>query len=156
MARLTSDQWIEMRREWESSPTQGLTWLTKAAGGRWDITEEPIRKRRAAEGWAKPVNMAWVVRHAHAAADTHSAVQTTADPRVKASNEDATTDIGHWPPKRPDPSSDDGGAAAQSTPHPAEGIAVDLRTELLERHRREWGAARRLLYRSIVESEKAT
>jgi hypothetical protein len=99
--------------------------------------------------------MAWVVRRAHAAADTHAAVQMTADPRVEASNGDATTDIGQRPPKRPDPSSDDSGVAAQSTPHPAEGIAVDLRTELLERHRREWGAARRLLYRSLVESEKA-
>src|ERR1700712_976085 len=102
MARMTPAKWAEMRRQWESSPTRGLTWLTKAAGGRWDITEEPIRKRRTAEGWAKPANMAAVVRRAHAAADTHSTVRMTMDRNGPIPDANVGDDVGGSETKRPD------------------------------------------------------
>lgn len=171
MARLTQDQWAEMRREWEASPTQGLTWLTVAGGGRWDITEEPIRKRRAAEGWQKPVDMAAVMRRAHAAADAQSAAGLMMTGPVPQSRS-MPHDVGSLPPKSAAPSSaDDAGADAAprdagrdaprdaippgATSPGAEAIAVDLRTELLERHRKEWGAVRRMFYRSIQIAEGA-
>ena len=37
----------------------------------------------------------------------------------------------------------------------AEEIAVDLRTELLGRHRKEWDEVRRLFYRSVKEAENS-
>ena len=152
MARMTPDQWAEMRREWEASPTQGLTWLTKAAGGRWDITEEPIRKRRAAEDWAKPTNMAMVVRRAHAAADTHSTVRMTADRNGSIPDTNVGDDVGGSETKRPDTNT------LHCGPQPsagAEEVAVDLRAELLDRHRKEWGEVRRLFCRSLKEAENA-
>jgi hypothetical protein len=155
MARMTSDQWAEMRREWESSPTQGLTWLTKAGGGRWNITEEPIRKRRAAQGWAKPANMATIVQRAHAAADTHSAERMTMDPKDPVPGATMEDDVGGFQAKRHPPSPD---ARSQAGAQPSAGveeIAVDLRTELLGRHRKEWDEVRRLFYRSLKEAESA-
>jgi hypothetical protein len=152
MARLTPDQWAEMRREWEASPTQGLTWLTKAAGGRWNISEEPIRKRRAVEGWAKPTNMASVVRRAHAAADTHATARMTADRNGPIPDANVGDDVGGSETKRPDLK------ALHCGPQPsagAEEIAVDLRTELLGRHRKEWDEVRRLFCRSVREAENS-
>jgi len=152
MARLTPDQWAEVRSAWETSPTQGLTWLTKAAGGRWDVSEEPIRKRRAAEGWAKPTNMATVVRRAYAAADTHATARMTADRNGPILDANVGDNVGGSETKRPDLK------ALHCRPQPSAGveeIAVDLRTELLGRHRKEWDEVRRLFYRSVREAENS-
>ena len=151
MARLTPDQWAEVRSAWETSPTQGLTWLTKAAGGHWDVTEEPIRKRRAVEGWAKPATMV-VVQRAHAAADTHSTVRMTADRNGPILDANVGDNVGGSETKRPDLK------ALHCGPQPsagAEQVAVDLRSELLDRHRKEWGEVRRLFCRSLKEAENA-
>jgi hypothetical protein len=150
MARLTREQWADMRREWEASPTQGLTWLTKAAGGHWDITEEPIRRKRAQEGWQKPVNMGAVVRRAHSAADAASAARIAASPAPPVPEGDAGDDVGSDSPKNAGPTS------ADPRPADADGLARDLRTELLERHRKEWNAARAMLYRSMEIAKAAT
>lgn len=156
MARLSTDQWAEMRREWEASPVQGLTWLTKAGGGRWDITEEPIRRRRATEGWEKPVNMGEVVRRAHSAADAASAARMAAAPTppVPQSEGSAASSVGSATSGVSGPTSAPPAAARPSADTP-EDLARDLRTELLERHRKEWNAARGVLYASLEQAKRA-
>ena len=69
MARLTSDAWADRRAAWEASPTQGIPWLTDRAGGRWEISEEAIRRRKLAENRQKPAKPSALARTARAAAD---------------------------------------------------------------------------------------
>ncbi len=75
MARLSSDDWAELRAEREASPRRGLTWLLASAGGRWDITEKAMRRKRLAEGWSKPQDLINTARLAHAQADVLSAAR---------------------------------------------------------------------------------
>lgn len=150
MARLTQDEWIEMRREWEGSPRQGLTWLIKAGGGRWDITEEAVRRKRLAEEWTKPVNMGEVVRKARLAADaatpTDHGKPAGADALEREGEDGAVAAglvVGGAPAKK---------AAGEES---AEDIAVDLRTRLIEMHRSEWRVARGLVFKAIKAAEEA-
>src|SRR4051812_10677329 len=69
MARLTDEQWAEIRALWEAGPQQGLAWLTRKAGGAFDVTPEAIRQRRAKECWQKVALTSEVVQEAHRAAD---------------------------------------------------------------------------------------
>src|SRR5918998_5673353 len=69
MARLTPDQWTEVRAMWEASPRAGLEWLTRAGGGPFDVSAEAVRKRRLREGWVKATLTRDLVRDAHGAAD---------------------------------------------------------------------------------------
>jgi hypothetical protein len=159
MAKLTRDQWEEMRAEWEGSPRQGITWLTKAAGGRWDITEEAIRRQRIKQGWSKPVDLRAIARQATINADAaaakygHPLAEPPRDPQPEAlpnegemgSEESAQgVTVGEAPMKSPNRAT------------VAEQTAVDLRTKLIEMHRGEWRIARRLLYASLHEADKAT
>ena len=69
MARSTEDRRLEVREERERSPGQGIGRPTTAQGGRWDITEEPIRTRRTKEGREKRRDPAAPARAARRAAD---------------------------------------------------------------------------------------
>lgn len=144
MARLTADQWADLRAEWEVSPKQGLTWLTRAAGGRWDVTEEGIRKRRLAEGWQKRGTLASVVEKAQLAADAKGQQEAQAargEAPFFAPNH-PTLPPTSSPTSQPTTEEQERRAAQQSGR--VEAIAVDLRAELIERHRKEWQIARGL------------
>lgn len=153
MARLSKDEWAEVRREWEASPQQGLTWLTKGAGGRFDVTEEAIRRQRlAAKGtpdeWVKRGRTADVARRAREGADRLTvASEFTPDPTPPETPQAAGggTEVGESAPKK---------APAASAPD-SETAAVDLRAKLIDLHRNEWRAARRLVYAAMAEAEKA-
>lgn len=150
MARLTSDQWAEMRAAWEASPKQGIAWLVRKEGGPFDVTEEAVRQRRAREGWTKRGHLGSVAERAQIAAD---------GPRL------APPDPELGPPELgPEESADSGASSAgaepaggpELAPGAAEKSAVELRAELLQKHREEWKAARALLYRSMRLGRAAT
>ena len=84
MARLTADQWGEARALWEASPRPGLTWLTRAGGGPFNVSAEGMRKRRMAEGWVKATLTRDLVRDAHGAADRLAAERLRAGTDVDA------------------------------------------------------------------------
>jgi hypothetical protein len=137
MAALTDHEWAEVRREWETSAHRGLGWLSAKAGGRWDISEEALRRRRAREGWRKRLDMPDVVLRAHAAAD-----------RAIEEAERATEAMrgGVVPGVAPPP---------DAVPGPDETAAPDVRTRLVEMHRAEWRAARRLVWAAMRAAEEA-
>jgi hypothetical protein len=155
MARLTADEWAELRAEWEASPRQGLRWLILKGGGRWDIDEEPVRKRRMREGWAKRTSDADMARSAREGADRLS----EADPP------DSAAAGAEGPPGEGAIVGDVGDAAQKSAapdfgvrPDPvaaADAAGLDLRTRLIDRHRREWDAARAGVYATMKIAEKA-
>src|SRR5215211_1446353 len=133
MARLTQDEWVEMRAEWESSPRQGLLWLTAEGGGRWNITEEAVRRRRAVEGWQKNGELVVLARAARIAADDLSARREAA--RAAGSLDGEETDeigtepkVGFHPPKV--------GSSPENEIDPTLPAPVDpqvaLRTEILD------------------------
>jgi hypothetical protein len=154
MARLTSDQWRDMRLAWESDPRQGIGWLSAANGGPWQVTEEAIRLRRKAEGWTKRGTLGSQVEKAHLAADAGTGSQQPhpevpdlyelGDPELGGSNS------GPRMGGQEGPTDDELGASER-----VEKDAVQLRTELLDRHREEWKLARKLLYRAAREALKA-
>ena len=153
MARLSKDEWAEVRREWEASPQLGLTWLTKGAGGRFDVTEEAIRRQRlAAKGtpdeWVKRGHSADVARRAREGADRIAAAAPSPDPASPPPPET---------PKAAGGGTDVGGDPAKNAraPADAEATAVDLRAKLIDLHRNEWKAARRLVYAAMKEGEEA-
>lgn len=163
MARLTRDEWAEVRAEWEASPRQGLTWLLASAGGRWNITEEPLRHRRAAEGWTKRGGMVEVVRRARQGADRLSAASAQAEADAAAAGDvgSGEAEVGHDAPKtRAQDAAPAIGAAPVVAPAArpaglADDAAVEMRTRLISMHRDEWKAARALVYKAMREGESA-
>lgn len=139
MARLTAEQWSEIRAEWEASPKVGVAWLAKESGGRWDVTRQAIHLRRTAERWLKRGTLAGLVEKAQLAADVGSSVSggsltgNFTRPLTGSSVKNSEP-----APVSPESEAEQSGAAEQ--------IAVDLRAKLIERHRAEWGLARQLVY----------
>lgn len=80
MAALSETEWALLRAEWEADPRQGLTWLVSAGGGRWDISEEAVRRKRSREAWAKRGTLPEGGMHAvHLAADRLSAARIASE-----------------------------------------------------------------------------
>lgn len=131
MARLKEHQWQDVRAEWEASPQQGLKWLTKNGGGRWEVTEEAIRQRRVKEGWQKRGTLASVAEKAQMAAD-RAAVGSEIGSEVG-------TQLGGQLAAEDDKKAADRSAIVEDA-------AVKLRASLLERHRTEWNMARKIAY----------
>lgn len=152
MAKLTNEQWAQLRSDWEASPKQGIEWLSREHGGPWDITAEAIRRKRikdgeAGEAWAKPVNMGEVARKARLLADaaTSSLVPGRLPPvgnLEPAESIERALGVGEAPP-------------AQPVGGDTEAAAVDVRSRLIETHRREWRVARGLAVRAVQEAQVA-
>jgi hypothetical protein len=154
MPHLTQDEWLEVRAEWEASPRHSLNWLVVRGGGRWDISEEAIRVRRNKQGWQKPQDMARLARHARIQADSLSAARIAAQGH------------GAQPPDSNPPGvgiqADLGAENKKADARPATLAAVsddaasEMRVRLIERHRAEWNAARKLVYEAMKLGEAAT
>ena len=172
MARLSSDQWLDIRTQWEASPTQGLAWLVRANGGPWDVTEEAVRQRRKNEGWTKRGSLGSVVEKAHLAADAAAG----RNPDHGFGEDELGGQVGgpesggnsgpHDRPGGPELGSSGtgtgagdeaaaGGSADAERSEKAEKSAVELRAALIERHREEWKHSRARLYAAINEAKKA-
>ena len=165
MAMLTEEQWADLRAEWEASDRQGIEWMSTRHGGKWDVSPEPIRRRRLREGWEKigPYRpMPPATRDAHASADKVSvrrlaaeagrggdakpfggAVTEEAPPVVERAVEpvvEAEPPVESEPVAEPVRPSDPG----------------DLRDQLIDLHRREWRVGRQLLHGAISQARIAS
>ncbi len=116
VARLNPAEWRSVRTMWEASANPGLIWLTRAGGGPWNVSAEALR-RRIREGWRK-----------------HRPPQggTEADVGCWSADPDAHRVCGSSRP-------------IFALPHTPEMDPDDLRDAMLDRHRADWAAARRLL-----------
>jgi hypothetical protein len=135
VARLKEHEWQEVRAEWEVSPQQGLGWLTKAGGGRWDVSVEAIRQRRSKEEWQKRGTLASVAEKAQIAADRAAVSADQSGELGSQLGIQVGTQVA---------AEDDKKAAERSAI--VEDAAVKLRASLLERHRNEWNMARKIAY----------
>lgn len=146
MARLSADQWAEMRSAWEASPKQGLAWLVRKEGGPFDVTEEAVRQRRAREGWTKRGALGALAEKAHLAAD---------GPRLAPPDPELGPQVGDAD-SGASPAAGEASGAPELGPDAAEKGAVEQRAELIQKHRDEWKAARAMLYRSMRLGRAAT
>ena len=90
----TKDDWAERCAEWEASPRRGLTWLLASPGGRWEITEKAVRRKRLAEVWVKPQDRADIARRARARVDPISAARIAAQGYGPGPPDE---NVGEWP-----------------------------------------------------------
>ncbi|MGZ8220029.1 MAG: hypothetical protein ACXWT0_00125 [Methylobacter sp.] len=51
MARLTKDQWAEIRETWEADPREGFDWLVAKLS--LDVSRQAVSKTAKAQGWVK-------------------------------------------------------------------------------------------------------
>jgi hypothetical protein len=161
MARLTADQWGEARALWEASPRQGLEWLTRAAGGPFDVSAEGIRKRRLKEGWAKVELTSDLVRDAHDAADRLAAERLRVGTSVDAAARllgCAETPAGEGstagpksvvPPTLPPVPSPAQMAADPSRAPPPGAPPLDVVAHFSALHKRDWQVIRGLMAEAV-------
>lgn len=144
MARKDEIDWNRARILWEADPK-----LSQAALARMiNVSKEAVSKRCRSEKWTKidkQREVAKVVRH-----------------RAQQRADERTTDVPSQNPAHEDP----GPFLTEhpEAPPPAEvgaslGVdtAVEMRAQILERHRREWNGARNHVYKAIqgADFEKA-
>lgn len=159
MAKLTAEQWVEMRVEWEASPRQGTEWLARDYGGTWDISAEAIRKKRIrdeAKGdpWVKPIRMSAVMQRARLLADAMTSDVVPERVGMPSIGVTPAESIEEGAAERPE--SIEGGPPPAAAPiTPLEEVAIDLRSRLIETHRREWRVARGLAVKVIQEAQIA-
>jgi len=114
---------------------RNLVRLTTAAGGRWDVSHDALRRRKVAENWEKPTPAALAARKARRAA----ADQLSAADRERGEDFD---------PLGTEAENSDAVQLSAATPAPAATAAEDaqvaVRAELRDLHRREWKGLRRV------------
>lgn len=110
--RLSADEWQEVRTRWENDPREGYEWIIQELN--LTITRQALHKRAQKEGWAKQVSLKSIVQQAHASADARFAEREHAKVDEKVDTATKAT-------------------RAQS---------VDMRADILEVHRTEWGTHR--------------
>jgi hypothetical protein len=144
MSKLSSAQWANIRAAWQASPRAGFSWLTEAGGGPWPISREGVRLRAQREGWTKISVTADMVARAHRAADR----------AMLARGELAEFACSENPASQ---------APSAVAPEPSfgsldepDGDSDALCDWLVEVHRREWKAARRLVHAAMRQAELAT
>ena len=163
MPRLNPSQWLTLRAAWSASPLPGFAWLTQAGGGPWPVSREAIRSRALKESWQKVQVSPATVARAHLAADRAMAEQgelggfaCTGNPASQAPSAGAAFDPDFGFPDEPD-----GTEGADGRGLPGEQAAADqqdggaLREWLLDVHRKEWKAARRLVHAAMRQADLA-
>jgi len=113
MARLTKDQWLEARQQWEADPTISYAALAERIG----VSDVAVLKAAKREGWVKSGSLASINRAAHIKAD--AAIQVT--PQV---SDTANHEVSAQTSKKPLPASTE--------------LSTDLRAKLIQSHRAEW------------------
>lgn len=110
--RMSAEKWAEIRATWEADPRDGYTWVINEMG--LTVSHVAILKRARNEGWAKKADLKTIVERAQAKADlkvTQRAAKVT----------EAATKVTEEVTKVTDSQS------------------VDLRADVLDKHRSEWG-----------------
>jgi hypothetical protein len=143
MSKLSSARWATIRAAWEASPRVGFSWLTEAGGGPWPISREGVRLRAQREGWTKIPVTADMVARAHRAADR--AMIARGALAEFACSENPASQV---------PSAVASEPSFGSLDEP-DGDADALCDWLVEVHRREWKAARRLRSPLVAAIDRA-
>lgn len=115
MARLTADQWKQARQRWEADPA--LTF--EALADKLTVSRQAISKKAKADGWAKVASLRDVVEKAQFRADTKVANKVAAQVAQVA------------------------GATAKSDATATYDESVDIRADVIDRHRVDWAEHRR-------------
>jgi len=159
MARLTDEQWAEIRALWEASPQQGLAWITRKAGGAFDVTPEAIRQRRGKDGWTKVALTSEVVQDAHRAADRLAAERLKAG--LGPDNDAADCLVGYAKSRLKDaaavgdnaPNSPDSGTPDQPKAALSRGEIEEAAERFGTLHRQDWRVARGLFAEAVRERD---
>lgn len=126
MARLTSEQWQAIKTVWEYDPDEPSHEVAAARAGAKYQFRPPAKSnvcvRAKKEGWERRGNMNGINQAAHRKADRASAENRTEQQNSEERGQQN-------PSNAPNP------AQAQSS----RDEAVDLRSEVIARHRVEWG-----------------
>lgn len=114
--RLTPDQWLDIRARWENDPREGYKWLVVEMG--LSISDVAILKRAKKDGWAKQVSLKSIVQQAHSTADARWAAAKVNGDEAKVSEK------------------------VNELTKATRAQSVDMRADILEVHRAEWGTHR--------------
>lgn len=150
MSRKKSENahWSASRARWEAEPHCTFADIGETMG----ISKQAVAKHAKDYGWIKRLDREALAARAHRLADQHLAEQTPAAreipaacaPSVVAENQ-KTIQLS--------PTTESPVATPEEAALLAEEAAVAARAELLTRHRREWSAARNLLYAAIKSKD---
>src|SRR6478609_6792120 len=143
MARLSSQQWSTMRAIWENDPRPGFSWLCSESGGPWSVSREAVRQHAAKECWRKLPSVTGSAQQAEDKPIADIVIHGKIDERL-----DGGKSVGVDLSKRSE--------ADQQASEFTE-LNDDLRNQLLDKHKKEWGSvARGLIYETVREAQKAT
>jgi hypothetical protein len=143
MARLSYQQWSVMRAIWENDPRPGFSWLCSESGGPWSVSREAVRQHAAKECWRKLPSVAGSAQQADDQPVADSAIHGKIDERLDGGKFVEVSLMGR---------SEAGHQASEVTE-----LNNDLRNELLDKHKREWGSlVRSLIYETAREARMAT
>lgn len=147
MAKLTREEWVNVRATWESDPRDGYAWLIKELN--LDLNRVTILKRANKEGWAKCVSLKTIVQRAQRKADIASLQKAKKAKDAKASNEGQEANAGlaagnfdgisdQKKPNKANKANDSHDISLEKANKVATDAAIDVRAELIETHRAEW------------------
>lgn len=153
MARvvIAPDQWERARLQWEGEPLLTYADIAKDLG----ISRQSVRERAGKDGWQRRLDLQAVAEKAHAQADskfTYSPVDSPEQAPLPVA--DAAEFVRRAPilpsslPQVPP------GVPIEQAQAAVEKAAVDQRSEVLTKHRKEILHVRQLAYDSIAEMRK--
>lgn len=118
--KLTPEQWLECRHRWEADHRDGYQWLVDEMN--LPVAHVSVRRVALRDGWKKAGSMKSIVQRAHIQADAKSAKRN--DGHTKGNG------MGNALPSN------------SSVTH-AE-AAVDIRSDVIDKHRAEWSEHREI------------
>ncbi|MGF6608785.1 putative transcriptional regulator [Paraburkholderia sp. WSM4175] len=147
---IAKEQWERARLQWEGEPLLTYADIAENLG----ITRQSVREHAAKKGWQRRLDLQAVAEKAHAQADskfTYSAVDSSERAALPvalaAENVDRALML---PTGLPNPPV---GMPLEQAQADMERTAVDQRSEVLTRHRKELLAARSTLYASMKAAD---
>ena len=143
MARLSSQQWSTMRAIWENDPRPGFSWLCSESGGPWSVSRKAVRQHAAKECWRKLPSVTGGAQQAEDKPIADIVIHGKIDEHLDG-GKSVEADLSRR--------SEADQRASELTK-----LNGDPRSELLDRHKKEWGSvARGLIYETVRETQKAT
>lgn len=135
-SKVTEPEWAHARRFWETTPRATFGEVAEMLG----VSRQAVQKRAAKEGWKKGADMHAVAKKAHEVADSVSyreqqEAEKAASEEVRARALQIAEEI------------------RQKNLEEAEKTAIELRARLLEMHRKEWSAVRKIVHGAISRSD---
>lgn len=118
--RPSKDQWTQARQTWEADSSQSFESIAKTLG----CSRVAVSKRADREGWERVQNLRQIVEKAQRKADTKRAAKVA--PKVTG-DASVTTEV-----------------SAETSKAETVAQAIDVRAEVIEKHRNDWDDHREL------------